>query len=168
MKRFSLKYALLPMTGLLLSCGEDIDMEKPDFTTKEYSIVGEISLENEIRKDATLTPEEDETPKYELYSEYKGADIKQVTGVSGRRLILLFAAPEWCPHSRAMSATLKEIATEEKGNIQVVEINPDKYPKLAEDFKITEIPAVFVYTEGLRLRSFIGAYEKGETMKKLH
>lgn len=167
MKRFSLKLALLPPIALLLSCGEDIDMEKPDFTTKETTIIGELNLENEIRKDATLTPDEDETPKYKLYSEYKGEDIKQITGVSGRKLVLLFAAPEWCPHSIAMRNTLKELANEEKGNIQVVEVNPDAYPKLAEDFHITEVPTVFVYTEGFRLRSFTGAYEKEETAKKL-
>lgn len=167
MKRFSLKYTLLPLTALLVSCGEDIDMEKPNFTTKDTTNIGELILENEIRKDATLTPEEAETPKYELYSEYKGEEIKQVTGVSGRKLVLVFATPEWCPHSRAMCNTLKELANEEKGNIQVVVVNPDTYPKLAEDFRITEVPTVFVYTEGLRLRSFTGAYEKEETIKKL-
>ena len=82
-------------------------------------------------------------------------------------VLLKNGAAGWLRLSRAMCNTLKELANEEKGNIQVVVVNPDTYPKLAEDFRITEVPTVFVYTEGLRLRSFTGAYEKEETIKKL-
>ena len=106
-------------------------------------------------------------PRFEVFSRYSGQDIKQVTGVSGRTLWLCFTAP-WCPHSRDMINELKIMAREEKGGVQVVEVDADSYPALAEDFGITKVPTTILYTEGVKLRTIEGAYNAPSLQRYLH
>ncbi len=107
------------------------------------------------------------SPRYELYSTYSGQDIRQVTGVSGRTLWLCFTAP-WCPHSADMIHELKQLAQEEKGHVQVVDVNADSYPALAEQFHITKVPTTILYTEGVKLRTIEGAYNAASLRRYLH
>lgn len=106
-------------------------------------------------------------PRFEIFSSYSGQDIRQVTGVSGRTLWLCFTAP-WCPHSRSMIQELKTMAREEKGGVQVVEVNADEYPALAEEFGITKVPTTVLYTEGVKLRTIEGAYNAPSLQRYLH
>ena len=121
-----------------------------------------------VRSDSITAPQGLPTgPRFELYSAYSGQDIKQVTGVSGRTLWLCFTAP-WCPHSRDMIRELKLMAQEEKGSVQVVEVNADAYPALAEQFNITKVPTTVLYTEGVKLRTIEGAYNAASLQRYLH
>ena len=95
--------------------------------------------------------------KYPLFSAYEGQDIVQLTGVSGRTLLLCFGAP-WCPHSKKMNVSLQKLAASEQGAVQVVTIDADTYPKLARRFGITKIPATVIFVEGMKLQTCIGAY----------
>lgn len=94
--------------------------------------------------------------KYPLFSAYEGQDIVQLTGVSGRTLLLCFGAP-WCRHSEKMNAALQKLAASEQGAVQVVTIDADKYPELARKFGITKIPTTLIFVEGMRLQAFIGS-----------
>ncbi len=107
------------------------------------------------------------TPHYELYSKYQGQDIRQITGVSGRTLWLCFTAP-WCPHCADMIRELQKLAQSEKGNVQVVDLNADEYPAIAEQFHITKVPTTVLYTEGVRLRTIEGAYNADSLRRYLH
>lgn len=148
---------LMLMTG----CG-DSDAERAEraaqFTTstKPAPNPQRASLESLVRKDLNIPTGLPGAPKYELYSDYTGDDIRQVTGVSGRSLMLVFTAP-WCPHSSAMRQALQELAEEKKGSLQVVDVNADAFPVLAEEFGITKVPTTILYTEGVKLRTIEGA-----------
>ena len=106
-------------------------------------------------------------PRFELFSQYDGQDIKQVTGVSGRTLWLCFTAP-WCPHSKEMIRELKILAREEKGTVQIVQLDADAYPAIAEEFGITKVPTTVLYTEGVKLRTIEGAYNAPSLQRYLH
>ena len=106
-------------------------------------------------------------PRFELFSQYSGQDIRQVTGVSGRTLWLCFTAP-WCPHSRRMVQELRTMAREEKGRVQIVELNADDYPAIAEEFGITKVPTTVLYTEGVKLRTIEGAFNAESLRRYLH
>lgn len=106
-------------------------------------------------------------PRFELFSQYSGQDIKQVTGVSGRTLWLCFTAP-WCPHSKEMINELKVLAREEKGTVQIVQLDADAYPAIAEDFGITKVPTTILYTEGVKLRTIEGAFNAASLRRYLH
>lgn len=95
--------------------------------------------------------------KYPLFSAYEGQDIVQLTGVSGRTLLLCFGAP-WCPHSAKMNDSLRKLADSEQGAVQVVTIDADAYPALAKKYRIQKIPTTFIYVEGMKLQAITGSY----------
>ena len=49
-----------------------------------------------------------------------------------------------------MIRELQQLAKAEKGNVQVVDVNADAYPALAEHFQITKVPTTILYAEGVR------------------
>lgn len=164
---------------LITGCGEDNEAEKAAQAARFNTATNappnpqRLALNKEIKQNIHLSAGISTAPKYPLYSRYKGEDIQQVTGVSGRKLILAFTAgdwddttKQWCPHSVNMRTALRTLAEQEKGNIQVVDINADDYPKLAEEFEITKVPTIFVYSEGIRLTRSEGYYNSA-TLSKL-
>lgn len=153
---------LLCAPAFVLTGCKDDDSERADraaqFTTatKPAPNPQREALEDLVRKDLHIPTGLPGAPKYELYSEYKGEDIRQVTGVSGRSLLLVFTAP-WCKHSDNMRRSLQTLAEQEKGAIQVVEINADAYPVLAQEYELGKVPTTILYTEGVKLRTLEGA-----------
>ena len=172
MKRFGYLLSALMLPLLCVSCGES-DQEKRDraaqFTTptKPAPNPQRESLQSLIRTDKQIPTELHGGPKFEIYSVYEGQDMRQVTEVSGRTLLLCFTAP-WCRHSIAMRQSLQELAEKEKGGIQVVEINADDYPAIAEDYDLTKVPTTVFYAEGIKLRSLEGAYTAENISNFLH
>lgn len=172
MKRFPGLVAMLLIPLLCMSCGES-DQEKRDraatFTTPTKPAPNPQleSLQALIRTDRQVPTGLKGGPRYPLYSRYEGQDMRQVTEVSGRTLLLCFTAP-WCRHSNAMRKSLQTLAEAEKGGVQVVEINADAYPAIAEDYQLTKVPTTFFYAEGVKLRSIEGAYTAESLGRYLH
>ena len=172
MKRTALLALTLLLPLLCVSCGES-DQEKRDraatFTTPTKPAPNPQleSLQALIRTDKQVPTMLKGGPRYKLYSTYEGQDMRQVTEVSGRTLLLCFTAP-WCRHSTAMRNSLKELAEMEKGAIQVVEIDADTYPALANDYNLTKVPTTVFYTEGIKLRSIEGAFTADSLKRYLH
>lgn len=166
--RHTLLLICTPAIMLMTGC-EDSDAERAEraaqFTTSTRPAPNpqRESLESLVRKDLNIPTGLPGAPKYELYSEYKGDDIRQVTGVSGRSLLLVFTAP-WCKYSSAMRQSLKALAEEKKGALQVVEVNADAFPVLAGEFGITKVPTTILYTEGVKLRTIEGS-KSSEAMR---
>ncbi len=147
---------------LVSSCGESDEEEKvrrARFTseTKPPPNPDQIDLESLIKEDYVAPSLPQEEYAFIPYSQYTGGNIKQLTGVSGRALLLCFAT-EWCPHSKSMMNSLKLLSEKAQGELQVVVVDPDKYVELAEEFGIKQVPVTYLYTEGVRLRSIEGNY----------
>lgn len=158
--------------ALLLTACDDADDDQQQVPVVDLTAVTRPAPKPE-RESLSIQPRDSSPaslmtgPRYEVFSQYAGQDIRQVTGVSGRTLWLCFTAP-WCPHSRRMIQELKTMAREEKGGVQVVEVNADEYPALAEDFGITKVPTTVLYTEGVKLRTIEGAYNAPSLQRYLH
>lgn len=58
--------------------------------------------------------------------------------------ILDFFAP-WCAPCKQMEPVMKDLG---KDDINIIKINTDKLPKIAADYQITSIPAIFIYKDG--------------------
>ncbi len=114
-------------------------------------------LDELIKEEFVAPTSHQDIPVFNPYSMYTGQNMHQLTGVSGRSLLLCFAT-DWCPHSSSMKESLQELAADGQGSIQVVVIDPDKYTKLAEEFGIEKVPITFLYVEGVRLRMIEGTY----------
>jgi thioredoxin 1 len=70
-----------------------------------------------------------------------------------------FWAP-WCPPCRAVGPVLDEVAHEQAGKIDVIKVNVDENPELAQKYGVTSIPAFRVFNNGDVVGSFLGAMPK--------
>ncbi|MBR3926699.1 MAG: thioredoxin family protein [Akkermansia sp.] len=171
----ALRIILLTCTSalILLTGCDDSDSLQADraarFTTatKPAPNPRREPLENLIRRDLDVSTGLPGAPRFELFSEYKGEDIRQVTGVAGRSLLLVFTAP-WCPHCETMRKSLQTMAEQEKGGVQVVEVNADTFPVLAQEFNIAKVPTTILYTEGVKLRTLEEACTPEELTHFIH
>lgn len=87
--------------------------------------------------------------------EYKGGDIAQITGLSGKKVMLVFYAP-WCSKCADFRKSLVEYAEKEQGKCHIVTIDADKYPDLANEYGVQAVPKTILYVEGMRLRDMVG------------
>ncbi len=163
MKVLSYLLPVMLVFPLLSSCGdsdEEREQRAARFTTSTRPAPNpqRESLSSLVRTDRNAPTSLSGGPRFPLYSEYAGEDIRQVTGVSGRALLLSFTAP-WCPHCNRMKKALQEFAQQEKGAVQVVVINADEYPMLAQKYKLAKVPTTILYTEGVRLRELEGSHD---------
>ncbi|MFI3242651.1 MAG: thioredoxin family protein [Akkermansia sp.] len=171
-RRFGILTCLTALAlGGLLSC-EDSEQDQKrraaQFTTSTKAAPNpqRESLENFIRTDKLQDGSKQSIPLFKLVSEYKGEDMHQLTGVSGRSLLLCFTAP-WCDYSKKMAKSLTDLAKLEQGALQVILINADEYPALAEQYELSKVPTTILYVEGVRLRRIEGAYTAKSLQKYL-
>jgi thioredoxin 1 len=72
---------------------------------------------------------------------------------------------EWCGPCKMVSPVLDELA-EETGS-KLIKIDVDSEPELASHFGISGIPAIMLYTDGNKVKDFVGAKPKPALKKML-
>lgn len=89
----------------------------------------------------------------------------QVLGKDGVVLVDFWAP--WCAPCRALSPTLDALATEYEGRAKITKINVDDSPASAQRFGVRSIPALFIFKDGERVESVVGAQSKDALAKLL-
>jgi thioredoxin 1 len=99
---------------------------------------------------------------------------KDVTTASFQADVLDNAKPvlvdfwaEWCGPCRMVSPILDEIAAEYGDKIEIVKVNVDNEPGLAQQYGITGIPALQVFHNGEIVKSMVGAKPKAIIVQDL-
>jgi putative thioredoxin len=64
---------------------------------------------------------------------------------------------EWCGPCRALSPTLERAAAARAGKLELVKVDTDANPQLAQVYRIMSIPAVKAFRDGRVVAEFIGA-----------
>lgn len=80
--------------------------------------------------------------------------------LSNTKPVLVDFWAEWCGPCRMVSPILDQIAEEYADKIEVVKVNVDNEPGLAQKYGITGIPALQVFKGGEVVKAMVGAKPK--------
>ena len=68
----------------------------------------------------------------------------------------------WCEPCKALAPILEKCVNSTTGKVELVKVNIDENPQVAQSFQVQSIPAVFAIKDGEVVNSFIGAKGEGE------
>ena len=92
---------------------------------------------------------------------------KNVTTASFQADVLDNAKPvlvdfwaEWCGPCRQVSPILDQLSAEYGDKIEIVKVNVDEEPGLAQQYGVTGIPALQVFEGGKLVKAMVGAKPK--------
>ncbi|HET9082539.1 MAG TPA: thioredoxin [Trebonia sp.] len=74
---------------------------------------------------------------------------------------------EWCAPCRMISPVLEEIAAEYPDKIDVVKLNVDENPAIAQRYQILAIPTLNVFRNGEVVKQIKGAKPKAALLRDL-
>jgi len=85
----------------------------------------------------------------------KAADFDAVVLQSKVPCLVDFYA-DWCPPCQKTGPILAQLAKTWAGKLKVVKVNVDKFPSLAEQYKVEGIPDVRVFSGGKQIEQYVG------------
>lgn len=91
----------------------------------------------------------------------------QADVLSNPKPVLVDFWAEWCGPCRMVSPILDEIAAEYGDKLEIVKVNVDNEPGLAQEYGITGIPALQVFHGGKVVKSMVGAKPKAVLLTDL-
>jgi thioredoxin 1 len=73
----------------------------------------------------------------------------------------------WCGPCKMIAPTVAELATEFEGKAKVGKVDVDAQTELAQEYKISAIPALLIFKDGKVVEQIIGLQEKSVIQAKL-
>jgi thioredoxin 1 len=74
---------------------------------------------------------------------------------------------EWCGPCKMVAPVLEQIAAEHADKIEVVKLNIDENPAVAQRYSIMAIPTMNVFSGGEVVKQIVGAKPKSAMLKEL-
>ena len=85
---------------------------------------------------------------------------------SDKKVLVDFYA-DWCGPCKMMAPVVEKMAEEFEGRIKVGKCNVDENMQLAQQYRISNIPAFIVFKDGKPAEFFVGAMSTSELKGKL-
>ncbi len=77
-----------------------------------------------------------------------------------------FWAP-WCGPCRILSPTIEQLAAEQEGRWELVKLNTEDFPEIAQQYRVMSIPNVKLFRDGKPVAEFVGALPRKDIEKWL-
>ena len=90
---------------------------------------------------------------------YNGEDFEELIK-NGNYIVDFYA--DWCGPCKMLSTVLEEI-----DNIEIIKVNVDNYPNLANKFKIMSIPHLIFFNDGKEIDHIVGFVDKETIEEKI-
>src|SRR6059058_2309502 len=68
-----------------------------------------------------------------------------------------FAMKRWCGPCQMVAPEIRKVATETAGQFLVVKVNTEELPSLARRFRVTAIPTMSIFRNGIEVAHRAGA-----------
>lgn len=66
----------------------------------------------------------------------------------------------WCGPCRMIAPVIDQLAEEYDGKVKVAKVNVDENPEISEKYQIMSIPTIYVFKNGSKVDSLVGARPK--------
>lgn len=102
-----------------------------------------------------VLPPAEPKKKAPVWMDYKGEDMRQLTELSGRKVLIVFYAP-WSRPATDYVQAVKSYAAAQDGKAFAVLIDADAYPDVARKYGLEAVPLTVLYLEGMKLKEMVG------------
>ena len=85
--------------------------------------------------------------------------------INNEKSVLVDFWAEWCGPCKAIAPILDELAEEFDGTLDVVKLNVDENPSVAQKFGIRSIPTIIIFKNGAVQAQKLGAMSKSQLIE---
>lgn len=104
-----------------------------------------------------------------LYQDEKGLDVegfnKKVSASS--KIVLVYFKASWCVPCIKLKPEMVELEGETKDYCEILSIDVDDNPKVAEHFEINTLPMFMVFKNGKRMWENVGSLSKTQLKSRI-